>query len=313
MRPPTNSISNGKPRGVFINTQKANCSIYESGAMVYQCLKLSDRYSLDYIEANPQDFTLYPYDFYFFNYHHVAMKFLDTQRLKQLPGLTLTTILETLPNNPFPLCPSDIFDIYCAIDPTMNIPDKRVYAFPRPLEVVEHITPYKETQIPVIGSFGFATIGKGFELVVDAVNKEFDEAVVRINIPSATYADSNNWNLYKQKYSDYLSGLCRKIAKPGIKVIITNDFMNKSELIEWCGQNTINCFFYDRNQPGLAATTDQAITSGRPLLVSANDTFRHIHPYIRPYPYQGLREAINSSKAAVLKIKEDWQDRKSVV
>ena len=36
--------------------------------------------------------------------------------------------------------------------------------------------------IPIIGSFGFATLGKGFELVVDAVNKEFDEAVVRISM-----------------------------------------------------------------------------------------------------------------------------------
>ena len=310
MQSPTNLICNGKPRGIFVNTQKANCSIYESGAMVYQCLKLSDKYSLDYMEIAPHNLKLDKYDFYFFNYHHVTMNFIDTKTLRQLPGLTLTTVLETSPDNPFPSCPPGDFDIYCALDPTMNIPDKRVYAFPRPLEVVEHITPYKETGIPVIGSFGFATIGKGFELVVDAVNKEFDEAIVRINIPSATYADSHCWNLFRQKYSDYLSDLCKKVAKPGIKVIITNDFMNKNELIEWCGQNTINCFFYDRNQPGLAATTDQAITSERPLLVSANETFRHIHPYIRPYPYQGLREAINSSKAAVLKMKEAWHPQK---
>jgi len=30
--------------------------------------------------------------------------------------------------------------------------------------------PYKEKEIPVIGSFGFATKGKGFQHVVEAVN-----------------------------------------------------------------------------------------------------------------------------------------------
>ena len=310
MQLPTNSICNGKPRGIFVNAQKANCSIYESGVMVYQCLKLSDKYSLDYMEIDPHNLKLNKYDFYFFNYHHATTNFIDTKTIRQLPGLTLATILETLPNNPFPLCPPGDFDIYCAIDPTMNVPDRRVYAFPRPLEVAEHITPYKETEIPVIGSFGFATPGKGFELVVDAVNREFDEAIVRINIPCSTYADDVTFKLFKQKYSDYLSGLCKKVAKPGIKVIITNDFMNKNELIEWCGKNTLNCFFYDRNQPGLAATTDQAITSERPLLVSANETFRHIHKYIKPYPYQSLKEAIKFSRAAVLKMKEDWHPRR---
>jgi radical SAM superfamily enzyme YgiQ (UPF0313 family) len=310
MLSPTSSICNGKPRGIFINAPKANCSIYESGVMVYNCLKLSDKYSIDYTEIDPRNLKLDKYDFYFFNYHHATMNFIDTSTVRRLSGLTIATILETLPNNPFPLCPPGDFDIYCAIDPTMNIPDRRVYAFPRPLEVAEHITSYKETGNTVVGSFGFATPGKGFELVVDAVNREFDEAVIRINIPCSTYADDVTFKLFRQKYSDYLSDLCKKAAKPGINVVITNDFMDKRELIEWCGQNTLNCFFYDRNQPGLAATTDQAITSERPMLVSANDTFRHIHQYIKPYPYQTLKEAIKSSVPAVLKMKNDWHPQK---
>jgi radical SAM protein with 4Fe4S-binding SPASM domain len=310
MQSQTCPICNGKPRGIFINTQKANCSIYESGVMVYQCLKLSERYSLDYTEIDPKNLSLRPYDFYFFNYHHATMKFLNTASLRQLSGLTVTMILETLTNNPFPLCPAADFDIYCALDPTMNIPDRRVYAFPRPLEVAQRLLPYQEKNIPVIGSFGFGTPGKGFELVVDAVNKEFDKAVVRINIPCSTHADDVTFKLFKQKYSDYLRDLCTRVARPGIQVVITNDFMGKSELIDWCGQNTLNCFFYDRNQPGLSATTDQAITSERPLLVSANETFRHIHPYIKPYPYMSIREAINRSLPGVLKMKTDWHPRK---
>jgi hypothetical protein len=109
-----------------------------------------------------------------------------------------------------------------------------------------------------------------------------------------------------RNYADYLNELCNKVAKNGVQVIITNEFMTKEQLIEWCGQNTLNCFLYNRNQPGLSATTDQAISSGRPLVISNNETFRHIHRYIRPYPFQSLRDAIASSIPQVQQMQKDW-------
>ena len=303
----TSRSTNKKPRGVFLNSVKANCSIHESGKMAYQSLLISDRYNLDYLEISRDSYNIpQNYDFYLFNYHHVTMDWLNTKSVRQLPGLKLTLVLETLTNNPFVLCPMDDFDAYCALDPTMNIQDKRVYAFPRPLEVADRIIPYHNPTIPIIGSFGFATPGKGFELVVDAVNKEFEEAIIKINIPSGTYADEPCWKLYKRNYAEYLSDLCQKVAKKGIQVIVSHDYMTKQELIEWSGQNTLNCFLYNRSQPGLSATTDQAISSGRPLAVSTNETFRHIHQYIKPYPFQSLQESIASSQPQVLQMQKDW-------
>lgn len=238
-----------KPRGLLLNPTKANCSIHESGLMIYNCLKVSNKYDLDYQELNA-DRREVPggFDFYAFNYHHLTMDWLATQSVRQLPGLKLTFVLETLRNNPFVLCPSEAFDVYCALDPTMNIADKRVYAFPRRLEPAPVLLPYQEPEIPVIGSFGFATQGKGFDLVVDAVNREFERAKVRINIPPGTYADA--------RYADHLIELCQKTAKAGVEVVVTRDYMDKSELIKWCGHNTLNCFLYNRNMPGLSATTD---------------------------------------------------------
>jgi hypothetical protein len=293
--------------GVFINPSEANCSIYESGRMIYKCLSHSKKYSLDYLEIdeNKRNITN-EYDFYAFNYHFITMGWLDTKYIRHLPGLKITFVLETLPNNPFVLCPSDDFDVYCTLDPTMKVADRRVYAFSRPLEVPAKLKPYCDSAIPVIGSFGFATTGKGFELVVDAVNKEFEEAVVRINIPSGTYTDEALWKLHKCNYADYLSDLCKKVAKKGVEVIITQDYMTKDELIEWCGQNTLNCFMYNRIMPGLSATTDQAISSGRPLAVSTNETFRHIHTYTKPYPFRTLKESIVLSQPEVLQMQRDW-------
>lgn len=275
--------------------------------MVYRSLILSDKYQLDYLEVDQTNRSISRgYDFYVFNYHHSTMGWLDTKCVRELPGLKATVVLETLTNDPFVLCPADDFDVYLALDPTMHVTDKRVYAMPRPLEVPAGTRPYQESPIPVIGTFGLATPGKGFELIVDAVNKEFEEAVVRINIAPGTHTDASAWGLYRRDYAGYLIELCEKVAKQGVQVIVTRDYMTKEGLIEWCGQNTLNCFLYNRNQPGLAATTDQAISSGRPLAVSTNETFRHIHRYLAPYPFQSLKQSIATSQSAVLRMQSEW-------
>lgn len=97
-----------QPRGLFLNTIKAQCSIYESGRMAFECLRQSDRYALDYLEIDAQTPQFGIYDFYLLNYHHATMSWLDTRSLRQLPGKKFTLVLETLPNNPFPLCPPTI-------------------------------------------------------------------------------------------------------------------------------------------------------------------------------------------------------------
>lgn len=288
--------------GLFVNSIEAKDSIFESGKMAFQCLIDSKNYSLDYKEVDQSNRSLPAnYDFYLFNYHITTMGWLDTKSLKTLlPGKVLTIVLEVSPNDPFVYCSPDDFDAYCVFDPTLISDRDNVFSFPRPLEVADNLPPYAPKDKPVIGSFGFATKGKGFEHLIDAVNKEFDDAIVKINIPYATYADET------RHYAEYISQMCKSRAKNGIEVIVTHDYMTKTKLIEWCSENTINCFLYDRNMPGLAATTDQAISSGRPLIISKNDTFRHIEQFIKPYPQQTLKEAIENTEDIVRMIQNEW-------
>ncbi len=288
------------PRGILLNCTAAQCSIYESGRMFHAALRDAPEYALDYREISRfEDIPRSGYDFYVFNYHHVTMAWLDTKRLRELPGPKLTFVLEMLPGNPFVFCPKD-FDAYCVPDPTHRCADPRVFAFPRPLEQAPALPPHVPHEVPWIGSFGFATPGKGFEVVVHAVNKEFERAVVRLNIPAGTHADPD------AARARQLGAFCQSLAKPGIEVRLDHRFLAKDELIRWCAENTLNVFFYHRNQPGLSATTDQAIVAGRPLLVSPCDTFRHIHEHIRPYPGQSLRAAIAETGPAVAKMRELW-------
>jgi hypothetical protein len=288
-------------KGLFINTEQAICSIHESGLMVYNCIKESKEFTLEYTELKQEKLDIPAnYDFYLFNYHFSTTGWLNTKSVRNLPGLKGTVVLEILPNDPFVYCSPFDFDFYCVLDPSMKFRHKKVFVFPRPLDEYAGELSTKENTIPVIGSFGFATKGKGFEHVVTAVNKEFEEAVVRINIPHGTFTDPSH------HYAQELAAQCKAIAKPGIDVQITHEFMSKEKLIYWCSENTLNCFLYDRNMPGLSATTDQAITSQRPLAVSNNATFRHITSYLKPYPEKTLQSSIRDSAEIVKKMKDDW-------
>lgn len=294
-------------KGIFINNSAAKDSIHESGRMVYNCLKISDKYQLDYIEVSIDNRSISKgYDFYFFNYHPVTMNWLNTCSLKKELGFSITMILEVAPNDPFVFCPSRHFDAYCALDPTLKVKNKNVYAFPRPLEKIDFELPVINNGIPVIGTFGFATKGKGFQHVVEAVNKEFDKAIIKINIPYGDFVPES------KSYAEFLGNICRSIAKPGIEVQISHDFMNKTDLIKWCANNTLNCFLYDRDIPGLSATTDQAIVSERPLAVAKNETFRHILEYLPPYPDCSLLDSISKSTPLVKQMKENWSAEKFI-
>lgn len=288
-------------KGLFINSKAEKCSIHQSGKMIYNCLKLSNFVDFDYIEIDPENRTIpVGYDLYYINYHWLTMQWLDIKKLREDLRFLMTVVLEVLPNDPFPLVSKDAFDIYCAIDPTMKINNKNVYSFPRPLDKFNINAVKTISDVPVIGSFGLPTPGKGFEKLVEAVNKEFDSAIIRINLPLGDFV--SHW----EKEADDYEARCKAIAKKGIDIQVTHDFMSKQDLISWCAQNTINCFFYDRNQPGLAATTDQAISSGAPLLTSDNETFRHITHYIKPYPQMSIKEAIEKTPEIIKQIQKDW-------
>jgi hypothetical protein len=152
--------------------------------------------------------------------------------------------------------------------------------------------------IPVIGSFGFATMDKSFDLIVKQAAEEFENVIVRINLPVAHYVPND---LFAQIKSD-----CERYVRPGIELRITRDYMSDSGLINWCGENDLNCFMYSRNLSGLAATPDQSIASGAPIAVSDNNTFRHLHDYIRPFPEWSFRDSILKSQDGIAKMREAW-------
>ncbi|MDJ0447112.1 DUF4214 domain-containing protein [Methylocystis sp. JR02] len=291
--------------------------------MVYNCINNSAYYNLDYFSLDMFDCAKLalegrldpfgaagtaaadPYDFWVFNWHFITMApHLDLASIGRLPGLKFCILLELEPGNPLRHVALDVFDGYIALDPT-TLATGKIFPFPRPLEGEPRRFPHVPRDVPIISSFGFGTPGKGFELVVDAVNREFERAIVRVNVPQGAYTSSSD-DIHGKDYPRSLASVCERIAKPGIEVRFTFDFMTPENLLDWCSESDLNCFLYTRRQSGLSATTDQAIMSGRPLLTGTNDTFRHIHHYIPPYPVMSLRQAMETSAPLVRRIQDDW-------
>jgi len=283
-------------KGIFYNSAKSQCSIYESGLMCFNALSKSSKYTLEYRE---DDIYNKQYDFIVFNQQMTVNNWINEKIIKQMNCKTFCVVLEVGDeNNIMPWAPQ-IFDHYMIIDPTIK-EQKNIHAFPRPIEDYDNQL-NKQNEIPIIGSFGFATPGKNWIEIVEQTNVDFDEAIIKINLPFATYVP-NSHEVNRQTAQNIMN----QSRKKGIKIEITHDYMNKKQLIEWCSKNTINFFPYYRNMYGLAAVTDQAIAAGKPILTTDNKTFRHILQYLKPFPEIGIKEAIQMNAEGVLKMKEDW-------
>lgn len=304
---------------LFVNSAPAQCSIHESGNMVAGCLRNSEKYNFIYATIDELDrealergrfvwraglkrSPLPAVDVSVFNWHIVTMP-LPAAVMAALPGLKLAIVLEAAPDDPLALTPVRDFDGYIVLDPTLPSSEP-IFGFPRPLNPLAFSRRTKPNPRPLIGSFGLPTPGKGFELIVEAVNREFDEADIRINLPRGDYIETDV--IHDEDYVERLRRTVAAIAKPAINVEFTSHYFSPRELVEWCAGNDLNCFMYTREQPGLSATTDQAIISGRPLITIANPTFRHVSRYIAPYPYQSLKDAIKTSPAGVREMQFAW-------
>jgi hypothetical protein len=269
--------------------------------MCYEALKNSNKYFLDYSESKSIDFS---YDFVIINYHHQVNNWITLNELKKFKKKNFCVVTEvTFGASPINMSP-DFFDHYIVLDPTIN-EDDCIHAFGRPLEKYA-VSAYKESDVPIIGSFGLATYGKAWDVLIQQVHNEFDFAKIVFNIPTATFVP---FDMHSAIIADLQNKSFRIIKKKGVSLEITSHNYTKKELIDFCSNNTINCFFYNRASvcpTGLAAATDQAISSGRPLLVSEDRTFRHIHKYIPHFPNITIKEAIASTKEGVLQMKNDW-------
>ena len=193
-----------------------------------------------------------------------------------------------------------LFDYYIAPDPTLLLRNPLVYKTGRLVPTYQNEFP--KPILPIIGSFGLATPNKGFVEIVKKVQEEFDEAIIRFNIASASVMKDG------EHYGQELSAQCKSlIYKKGIQLEISHHFFSNSELLDFLAQNSINLFLYqDYSSRGISSTIDFALAVERPIAISKSLMFRHIAQAPICLEDHSIGEILKNGFGAIAQYKEDW-------
>ncbi len=258
---------------LFINHQKSQCGVYEFGRNLGSALGKS---SFDFVyyecgsvfelhEAiNKENPALIIY-----NYHPATMNWLDVKTTKKI-NCPQIGIIHEVTQQVADRADNKLFNFHIAHDPTLLLKNPLVFKAGR--VIPSYTNKYAPPPVPVIGSFGFAG-KKGQTRIVETVQREFDEAIVRLNIPFATFGDADG------AMARNIADQCRSVLTGGnIKLEISHDFLEEPQLLDFLAQNTINVFLYEpMTEPrGISGATDTALAVKRPIAITRQSMFRHI-------------------------------------
>lgn len=132
---------------------------------------------------------------------------------------------------------------------------------------------YKESSIPIIGYQGFGFKHKGIDRIAHQVVKEFDEAIIRLHVPFAFYGDRGG-AMARQRIEEVKQIVS---SKPGIEIIASHDLLSTEDIINFLGQNTVNCYFYDyQDGVALSSSLDYGIAAHRPVATTRSHQMRNV-------------------------------------
>jgi SAM-dependent methyltransferase len=164
------------------------------------------------------------------------------------------------------------FDVFLCPDPTLLPYDPAALPVPRFIPTpLGDLPPAPE--VFTVGSFGFATHGKGFEKLCALVDAQCIKARIRINIPP-----HDDPTMASPARTAQIVDACRAaVTRPGVTLEITHDFFDEGALLDFLAANSLNAFLYD-DAPGrgISSCTDYALAAGRPIAVTRTSMFRHL-------------------------------------
>jgi len=204
-----------------------------------------------------------------------------------MPWLTSDNIQRRVKNIGIPHeSPEYLFDIVCNIDPNAA-ENENHFSLPRPIyenvdeiinnyefknpEIIDFITKYTDTDLPIFGSFGFGFENKGFDKIVKIVNEQYDKAIIKFVIPIAHFDPNPRVNQIREN-------CISQNVKSGIELMISHEFFTNEEILYFLKSNTMNLFLYDEMiGRGISSAIDYAISVKRPFCISNSYMFRNIY------------------------------------
>jgi SAM-dependent methyltransferase len=273
------SVSEERIMGVavpilFVSHSKARCGVHQFGRNVAEALRASRRYDFQYVECgSPDDLRqalsrVRPVAVVF-NYYPSTLPWLRRRHLREI-AVPHLGILHEVTQKVADAAGDWRFDYWIAPDPTLLLSNPLVFKTGRlvPRFAERPAAP----PVTTIGSFGFGLGGKGFERLIDTVQEQFDEAVIRLHIPYADFGDSSGAG------ARAIAATCRaRLRKPRIRLELSHDFLSQEALLAFLAGNTLNAFFYEEQRGrGIASVTDHALAVGRPIAITRSTMFRHL-------------------------------------
>uniref|UniRef100_A0A6M3KUD2 Glycosyltransferase n=1 Tax=viral metagenome TaxID=1070528 RepID=A0A6M3KUD2_9ZZZZ len=298
---------------LFVSHKKAQCGVYEFGKDITDALQHSMCYQFVRVECsslpglrdaitenNPIGII--------YNYSPLVFPWMN-HKIRSITSVPQIGIIHDITQYVADTATSEgvtginsLFNFYIAPDPTLLSSNPLVYKTGRLVPQYQGSPPdYSEL---TIGSFGFGTPGKGFEKIVQLVQHEFDVANIRFNIPAADFGDYGGIN------AKAIAEQCKtQITKPGIRLNITHEYLDRESLLDFLAQNTINVFLYeDTGDRGLSSAIDIAMAVRRPIAVSGSIMFRHLHD-VKPsicITGNSLKSIIENGFTPLQKHYEEW-------
>ena len=261
---------------LFISHKEHQCGVYQYGRNIADAIVNSKKISFVYTECSGLN------EYYsvvaktnpsaiIYNYHPSTLPWLNKKviRTVRVPHID---IIHEVTQEVADAADDSFFDYHIAPDPTLLIKNPLVFKTGR--LIPEYKNNYELSEIPIIGSFGFGTAGKGFPTMISKVQDEFEKAIIRLHIPFATFGDSEG------KSAHSIADQCKElIVKPGIELQLSHEFLGQKQLLDFLAQNTLNAFFYDMNKGrGISSVIDYALAVHRPIAITKSSMFRHIVP-----------------------------------
>ena len=263
--------------GLFISQKGLRCGVYQFGRRVFGALGHGKDIRWQYLECDGADEALSALkqnkpEIIVLNYHPSTMDWAVTSRWKDEGAVVFSIFHEAHQGGADPAEPG-FYDFLLCADPTLIPRNPIIVPVPR-VTIDYQIAEIAPPELFTVGSFGFATNGKAFDRLCTQVNTEFDHARIRLNLPR-----HDNKSIVSDQYIDAVIASCRSaVTKPGIDLIISQDFLDDAALLQFLAGNTINAFLYeDQTERGISSCTDYALASGRPLAVTKSTMFRHLH------------------------------------
>jgi hypothetical protein len=298
-----------KPNIIFLNHRQRACGVYQYGLRSGNILKKSEKYNFVYVEVSSAEEFVAALEQYkpvgvIFNYTSLTMPWWSGIRedIKQrYPHIVHYGLYHEGPE-------LTEFDYVLYVDPSHR-DTENAFAIPRPLFETDIVV--SKPEIPIFFSFGFGFEHKGFERIVELVNDQFNEAIVKFQISTSFYGDPSG-----ERARGVIERCHRAVKKEGIHLSISHDFMTDDDLLRSCASSSCNIFLYeiDYFDCGVSSVLDYALSVDVPLAIRKSTMFRHMREAAKDICVENksLREIMDGGTEPLKAFKEKWSQKRFV-